>query len=147
MPTADEANRLPLAIEFFTRANEFLQAFRDLPSQAPPDWPRYLMLSHATELALKAYLLLRGMPEDELWQKFGHDLEKLQRRSTELGLPIESLAADIEALNEAHMNNWLRYPKSESYNRVATVDQFETCVQQVFNAVHSAIYEKKRSRA
>jgi hypothetical protein len=37
-------------------AEDFLQAYVDLPIRLPPQsWPRYLMLCHAVELALKAF--------------------------------------------------------------------------------------------
>jgi hypothetical protein len=139
-PTADDTKRLPLAIEFFELAKEFLRAFRDLPTHDPPDWPRYFMLCHSVELALKAYLLLQGVSADKLRsKKFGHDLKKLLRRAIKLGLPIESLTADIELLNEAHRNHWPRYPKLDA-RPVPTIDQFEIYVQEVFIAVCSAIY-------
>jgi hypothetical protein len=41
--------------EFLERAEEFYQAYRDLPARSPPSWPRYFMLCHSIELALKAY--------------------------------------------------------------------------------------------
>jgi hypothetical protein len=43
---------------------EFYKAFRDLPEKGPSgipvNWPRYFALCHATELALKAFLLAHG---------------------------------------------------------------------------------------
>lgn len=39
--------------EFLERAEEFYQAYRPSP-RSPPSWPRYFMLCHSIEVALKA---------------------------------------------------------------------------------------------
>ena len=84
-------NRLQLVMDFFTRAREFRQAYNDLPRRYPPDWPRYFMLCHAIELALKAYLALHGVSVRKLQsRKFGHDLEKLLSKAMERGLNIRT---------------------------------------------------------
>ncbi|MGO8798623.1 MAG: hypothetical protein ACLQE9_23480 [Roseiarcus sp.] len=36
--------------EYLHRAEEFYQAFRDLPAAPPPSWPRYFMSRHSIEL-------------------------------------------------------------------------------------------------
>gem|GEM_PF-6567937 len=40
---------------FLARAEEFYQAYRDFTAQSPALWPRYFLLCHSIELALKAY--------------------------------------------------------------------------------------------
>ena len=47
-------------LDFLELAEEFYQAFHDLPARLPPSWPRYFMLCHAIELAPKAYLAQHG---------------------------------------------------------------------------------------
>jgi hypothetical protein len=48
--------------DFFARAVQFHRAFSELkePNYPPDDWPRYFMLCHAIELALKAFLAHKG---------------------------------------------------------------------------------------
>src|SRR5262245_23171277 len=46
--------------DFLERAEEFLQAYKNLKRQGLFDWARYLLIGHAVEVALKAYLLPRG---------------------------------------------------------------------------------------
>jgi hypothetical protein len=51
-------------------AQDFYQAFCDLPPRTPPQsWPRYLMLCHAVELALKAYLFITARRQRNLSPK------------------------------------------------------------------------------
>jgi hypothetical protein len=60
-------NNLPpaeqlISYDFFGRAVQFQRAFGELPDPGypPHDWPRYFMLCHAIELALKAFLAHKG---------------------------------------------------------------------------------------
>jgi hypothetical protein len=49
------------ALDYLGRAEDFFEAFCDLPENYPPrSWPRYFMLCHAIELSLKAYLAAQG---------------------------------------------------------------------------------------
>ena len=44
--------------DYFECARQFLTAYDDLTERPPPkSWPRYFMLCHAIELALKGYLV------------------------------------------------------------------------------------------
>ena len=77
---AQAPDRLPLvtALDFLGRADEFWLAYRDLPKRAPPGWPRYFLLCHSIELALKAYLALRGVSVRDLRDtKLRHDIKAL----------------------------------------------------------------------
>ena len=107
-------------------AQDFYQAFRDLPPRTPQSWPRYFMLCHATELALKAYLAYHGATPKELKAKdVRHSLAELLTRVTNKGLSLSAAAqTDIGLLSEAHEEFWHRYPK-ENGEPVYTIDQFE----------------------
>jgi hypothetical protein len=52
-------NRVQAEFDYLERAKEFMGAFRALPSGNPPSWPRYFLLCHAIELALKGFLVSR----------------------------------------------------------------------------------------
>ena len=61
----------PIAdLQHLQLAEEFYKAFRDLPPEGPSgvpvNWPRYFALCHATELALKAFLLAHGWTDQQI---------------------------------------------------------------------------------
>jgi hypothetical protein len=54
----------------------------------PPDWPKYLLLYDAMELALKAYLIQCGVSEKDLKDEGGHDLKNLVDEAVNRGLSL-----------------------------------------------------------
>jgi hypothetical protein len=123
-------------------AEDFYQAFRDLPRRIPPQsWPRYFMLCHATELALKAYLTYHGAtPKDLKAKNVRHSLAELLTRAINKGLSLSASAQkDIGLLSEAHEEFWHRYPREEA-KPVYTIDQFEPAVRELLDIVSTAVY-------
>jgi hypothetical protein len=103
------------AYDFFGRAVQFQRAFGELkdPNYPPHDWPRYFMLCHAIELALKAYLAHEGASYKDL-KDFGHNLSQLLTDATQKGLSLTApTRTAINTLNEAHTKFWHRYPTPE----------------------------------
>lgn len=128
--------------EHLRLAEDFFQAFRDLPRRLPPQtWPRYLMLCHAVELALKAYLFHYGAkPRDLRAKGVRHNLTELLTRAAGKGLSLStSLQDDIKLLNEAHENFWHRYPKEDS-KPVYTIEQFEAPARALLDVVSAAVF-------
>lgn len=125
-----------IPLDLLNRADEFFQAFKDLPVGSPPSWPRYFMLCHAIELALKAYLASRGKKIADLKKNpFGHDLKNLLTEAINSGLSIGPLArGEIEQLNEAHTKFWHRYPKTDS-KPVLIIDCYPPYVAELIGAV------------
>jgi hypothetical protein len=125
-------------------AEEFFQAFRDLPpngpSGIPVNWPRYFALCHAIELALRAFLLARGKPDRQLRDiVLRHNISNLMAEAIQLGLTISpQVRSDIDLLSEAHKNFWPRYPR-ETGNSVYIVSQFEKPFVELLTAVAVAI--------
>ncbi|MGJ5155397.1 hypothetical protein [Bradyrhizobium sp. HKCCYLR1023] len=125
-------------------AEEFLKAFRDLPREGPSgipvSWPRYFMLCHAIELALKAFLLARGRTVPELRSRpFGHDISALMTEAIGLGLSIGPLArSEIDRLSKAHEEFWHRYPR-QAGDPVFVIDDFEHYFVELLTAVTLAI--------
>jgi hypothetical protein len=75
------------ALDYLERAEDFMEAFRALPSGNPPSWPRYFLLCHAIELALKAFLILRGVSSGTLKSPtFRHNLKQLLAEAVNYGL-------------------------------------------------------------
>ena len=123
-------------------AEDFYQAFRDLPRHYPPQsWPRYFMLCHAVELALKAYLFYRGKTPMELKApKLRHSLKELLTEATNSGLSLStSVQNDIALMDEAHEEFWHRYPKEDG-KPVCTIEQFESPARELLDAVSAAVF-------
>jgi len=125
-------------------AEEFYEAFRKLPPNGPSgipiNWPRYFMLCHATELALKAFLLAHGWTEQQIRaQGVRHDVTKLLTEAVALGLKIGPLAHhELELLSQAHEEFWHRYPK-QTADPVFIIDHFEPYVVELLKAVRLEI--------
>jgi HEPN domain-containing protein len=121
------------------RALEFEKAYHAVPAMPPLSWPRYFLLCHSIELALKAYLTLHGESESDLI-KIGHDLKKLLRHARKLGLTLEPDTQEaIKLLARAHNEHWARYPKEFS-GTVFTIEQFEKNAAELLQQVGIAIY-------
>lgn len=73
------------------------------------DAPVRFLFSHAIELYIKAYLLLKGVPVKELRSRaLGHDLKKLTSKAVELGLDVsEEHRLSIEVANEAILDRYI----------------------------------------
>ena len=129
-------------LEYLRLARDFLQAFRDLPQRPPPlSWPRYLMLCHAVELLLKAFLLHRGTKLEELKKyPIRHSLVELMRWAQDQGLKLDAeVTRDIELLSEAHEAFWHRYPRKEA-KPVYVIEQFEATADALFKAVEKGFH-------
>ena len=63
--------------EFWMRAIDFHDAYKNLRQQKLFDWARYALIGHAVEVALKSYLMARGWKRKKLLKTFGHDLDAL----------------------------------------------------------------------
>ena len=73
------------------------------------DAPVRFLFSHAIELYLKAYLLLKGVTVEELRSRaLGHNLKKLTSKAVELGLSVsEEHCLSIEVANEAILDRYI----------------------------------------
>jgi hypothetical protein len=76
--------------DFFYLAREFRCAYETLPDSGhPPEWPKYVLFYHAIELALKAYLISKGVSEAVLSARpFGHDITELVDEAVSRGLTL-----------------------------------------------------------
>jgi len=127
--------------EALERAEAFYDAFRQLrPRNRIVDaWPRYFLLCHTVELALKSFLAARGVTESKLRTAFGHKIDALMREAISRGLKIGVLAAsEIMQLHEAHNKHWPRYPHQEC-RPVFVIEFFEPYVRELLEAVSTSI--------
>lgn len=124
--------------DFFGRAVQFKRAFGELPEPdyPPHDWPRYFMLCHAIELALKAYLALKGATYAQL-KDFRHDLTAARIEATNKGLSLTpSTQVAIDTLSEAHTKFWHRYPTVEGGPwSFPLIGQFEGAARELIEQV------------
>jgi hypothetical protein len=63
-----------------------------------PDAPVTLLMAHAIELYLKAFLRVRGVTAQEAKHSFGHDFTKLIEAAWERGLPLRDEDRDLATL-------------------------------------------------
>ena len=80
------------------------------------NWPKYALIMHAIELALKAFAqhsVESGKPA--LPQPKQHDLTGWYQVALQYGLPHNAaMEENIGHLNELHQNHYTRYPQSRS---------------------------------
>ena len=77
------------------------------------------LLSMAVEIALKSHLVEKGVSDEVLAKKYGHDLRKCLRKAVQEGLRIEDDdAACVLNMQEAHMNHFNRYGPSAEEGRL-----------------------------
>jgi hypothetical protein len=127
-----------LPFEYLSFANQFHSAFHELAVRPPPfSWPRYFLLCHSIELALKAFLLHRGATLEELKAfDLRHNLKQLVTLAVEKGLHLKSeTQAAISALTDAHSEYWPRYPKAEGLGQFYPIEQFAPAAGELLNAV------------
>jgi hypothetical protein len=131
--------------EFFDLARQFRHAYETLPNSGhPPEWPKYLLFYHAMELALKAYLIARGVSEQDLKNRpFGHNIKKLVDEAVDRGLTLPPGSRDMIAdlggqppgppgLDTVAAHLRIRYPGG---GQVFSLGQFEPYMQHLFTAV------------
>jgi hypothetical protein len=86
-------------------ASECLVAGKKLDDGFSDLTGEYIVTFHAIELGLKAFLIRRGLTEDELKKKpYGHNLVGLYKKAVGMGLVLHSENADdlISWINEWH---------------------------------------------
>jgi hypothetical protein len=134
-----EANPI-LPFEYLDFADQFYNAFHELRERPPQlSWPRYFLLCHSIELALKAYLALIGATSEQLKYTFAHNLDGLVDAAVAKGLPLPTITHEgIKHLNEAHTEFRHRYPAEEA-KPVYIIEQFVPAARDLLDAVSNAV--------
>jgi len=93
--------------------------------------PFFMLVSHATELSLKA-LIAAGGADDERLLDLGHDLQLCMRLARTQGLAEDltnpRMAEVVEALGPPHMAQAFRYPSYLSWSLPQPSEALETLV-------------------
>jgi hypothetical protein len=134
-----------LSIPYLIYADQFYDAFNELgPDHLHPSisWPRYFLLCHAVELALKAYLLSRGASWKEVTTRdIRHNFNKLLDEAVNKGLPLApETQGRIRNLAETHSEFSHRYPKKEDGTlEVPVIAQSIRAAHELITAVHDEV--------
>jgi hypothetical protein len=131
------------AFDYLAYANQFYSSFHKLPDLRPSiSWPRYLLLCHSIELALKAYLAKLGATPKHLRKlERRHNFNKLLDEVLEQGLHLTSeTQKHIRALAEAHSEYWHRYPRDDGKIKVYVIEQFIPAAHELINQVCKEVY-------
>lgn len=107
------------AQQFLHRARMFRNAAMELTEyvNGEQNWPKYAFLTHAIELALKAFARHsiqngKSPPDKEPRQ---HDLRGWYDLTLRYGLQDElGVAANIDVLSDLHLNHYMRYPQGRA---------------------------------
>jgi hypothetical protein len=120
----------PLAVfgaDMFALAEQYLDAFSALKVKENVTRlrPAYFLLSHATELALKSFLVNMGYDHNSIF-KLNHNMKRIHVEATNNGLlDVPQLNLLIDHLADMNDENSLRYP---AYQFISVPDA-EECAE------------------
>jgi hypothetical protein len=105
------------ALDWHARARLYRDQALGMPDivNGQPNWPRYFLLSHAAELAIRAVLVhVKTSGVRTVGKEPGnHDLSALYAYACQNGLKSNpQVLAELQYLSEIHKNYVARYPKS-----------------------------------
>jgi hypothetical protein len=101
--------------QYMHRARQFRRAAMQMADYVNGEqfWPKYALLTHAIELALKAFVnhsTCSGIPPGK--EPKQHDLLGWYQLAVDYGLPRDSgIEENIDYLNELHRIHYMRYPR------------------------------------
>jgi hypothetical protein len=108
-PTGNEAQQYLHRARMFRRAATELVDYRN----GEQFWPKYALLTHAIELALKAFAHHVGKASPPHPKQ--HDLRGWYDLAVQNGLAGDAaISAHIDVLNELHLTHYSRYPQHRS---------------------------------
>ena len=109
------------------RARQFRRAAMQMADYVNGEqfWPKYALLTHAIELALKAFVnhsTSSGIPSGK--EPKQHDLLGWYQLAVDYGLPRDSgIEENVDYLNELHRIHYMRYPQRNSKPIPGLVDE------------------------
>jgi HEPN domain-containing protein len=127
---SDDDRTTPLGLFNYARSywQSGVQLHKSKPNISHPDAPVTLLLAHAIELYLKAFLRLRGLSVGEVKSDFGHNFRKLIREASDRGLPIDEEDEDVASmLTEQETIRTSRYIETGYYQRPGLAALSRTC--------------------
>ncbi len=108
---------------------------------ARPNWPKYTLLMHAIELALKAAIVSYGERSKEKPQgpePGNHDLNALYAYAVAYGLkPRQEIVDQLPHISELHVIHYARYPQVP-VRPVALISQYDDLADMIMLDVADA---------
>jgi hypothetical protein len=101
------------AQQYLHRARQFREAAVRLPDSrnGERNWPRYALITHAIELALKGFALKAAAGSPVSGEAKQHDLSGWYEVCVRFGLARDVVIAEnLSFLNELHLTHFMRYP-------------------------------------
>jgi hypothetical protein len=148
---AEEESRVT-GLGMFNYAADFLRAAQQAQSFSgdDPRSPIYFLVGHSMELGFKAYLRVRKTPLSALQRKFGHNLEKLQKKAVAEGLNLDGgfSAKDLAVLhllNAHYADKRFEYFR-RGYRQLPRLPDVGSLAVRVLNAVYPHCVEDVLSR-
>lgn len=138
LPPALEAQR------FLVRARQFRRVALPLPDMEGPEpnWPKYFLITHAIELAIKAYIISRedaGAIPPPKPQPANHDLAGLYDYAVLYGLERDpAVTKELPHLSDLHRVHYARYPQAK-VTPVALIAYYDDMVDRLVDAISEAL--------
>jgi HEPN domain-containing protein len=126
-----------VASEYLNRALRYRDQAIELVDtvNTQPNWPKHFLMTHAIELAIKAYIVFAAAIELR-----SHDLSALYGRAPRHGLrPNTVVLNGLPHLNPVHMVHYTRYPNPEVQPVPAYISSYDDMVDQLFTDVREAL--------
>jgi hypothetical protein len=129
--------------QFLHRARMFRSAAIDLSDivNGEQNWPKYALLTHAIELALKAFVehsVQIGQPPSQ--RAKNHDLAAWYGLALECGLPHDPRVEEhIRVLNELHETHYTRYPQKRATPMPSATNIADAAVDHLIEVITRAI--------
>jgi hypothetical protein len=134
------------AQQFMHRARMFKEAAAGLVaySSSEQNWPRYALLLHAMELALKAFLKQREMQGVQLTKRpHNHDLKGWYDLAVQHGLKDDpQIAQYISHLTDLHFTSYARYPQERSTPAPDLSIIADETVEYLYDTASQAVYPR-----
>jgi hypothetical protein len=131
------------ALRYLDRARQFRRAammHSDIEN-GQPFWPKWFLITHALELAIKAYIVSReelGLPPPPT-EPANHDLVGLYEKAVLWGLSRNPLVmSGLPHLSELHQSHYARYPQGKVIP-AALIAQFDDLTDQLLADVTKAV--------
>jgi hypothetical protein len=137
IPPALEAQR------FLARARQFRRVAMLLPDMEGPEpnWPKWFLVTHAIELAVKAYIISRedaGVAKPTAPEPANHHLVELYDYAVLYGLARDPIVTkELPHLSDLHRVHYARYPQAE-VKPVALIAQFDDMLDQLIEGISRA---------
>lgn len=129
---------LVIAQEYLARALRYREQAIELQDMvnSQPNWPKHFLMTHAMELAIKAYIVFATGRELR-----SHDLSALYELAVQNGLKrSELVSAELSQLNDLHMVHYARFPNPEARPVPAYISGYDDMVDQLFEDVRKALW-------